>query len=106
MEATLLIYSGRANPKWPVDPAQARAIGAAIDALAEAPPGAVPPPGGLGYSGVMLDFADAAGARRRAVFAAGRASIDGKLFVDAGRRVERLILASGRDTIGSAADLF
>jgi hypothetical protein len=97
MDATLLIYSGRPNPAWQVEGECAREVEHAIANLPEAPEGASPY-GGLGYSGVRVDF-EAGGRRRQAVFGSGIALVDGRPLVDAGRRLERLILASGRGLV-------
>lgn len=104
MEATLLLYSGRPNPRWQVPAEQARAIRKAIAGLAEAPPG-VSAAGGLGYSGVSVRFSGEDGAVQEWTFADGLATPNGKWFADSGRRVERALLESGRGTVPEIASL-
>jgi hypothetical protein len=98
MEATLMIFSGRPNPRWRIDEPRAGEIRSAIAAMPEADAPAFAEEG-LGYSGVALDFTDAGGRPSQAVFSRGTASIDGRTYVDADRRIERALLASGRDEV-------
>jgi hypothetical protein len=98
MDATLLIYSGRPNPVWPVEEGLALEVERAIADLPEATEGASPY-GGLGYSGVRIDFTDMEGRRRQALFGSGIALVDGRPLLDSGQRLERLILASGRGRV-------
>lgn len=103
MEATLLLYSGRPNPRWSVPPDQAEAICEALDALPVAAGGGGV--GGLGYAGVGLRFADDDGRYHGWTIGGGLAASEGKWFVDEGRRVERALLASGRQSVPEIASL-
>jgi hypothetical protein len=94
MRATFLIYSGRPNPTWTIPEPLAEEIRRAIAAMPEAP-GPAPPEGGLGYSGVLVEGEGEGGQALSHVFAAGLATAGDKAFRDPGRRIERMLLASG-----------
>lgn len=95
MAATVLIYSGRPNPRWTVPPPAAAEIAAAMDSMPALPDGRTPEPG-LGYSGIMLEIS-APGARAVTwKFSNGMASFEGHRFSDVGRKIEKMILQSGR----------
>lgn len=104
MDATLLIYSGRPNPSWHVEAEPARQVEEALGRLAEAP-GASLPLGGLGYSGVRIDYVDAAGRRHEAVCSEGIVVLDGRKLIDRERQVERAVLASGRGKVAEVDGL-
>ncbi|SNS26709.1 hypothetical protein SAMN04488107_1967 [Geodermatophilus saharensis] len=65
----LLVYSGRPNPTFDLTPAEAEELARRLDRL---PPG--PQPGdapGLGYGGLVVSFAPAAGRPRSVTVRAG-----------------------------------
>ncbi|HEY0411682.1 MAG TPA: hypothetical protein VGD66_00895 [Allosphingosinicella sp.] len=105
MDATLLIYSGRPNPAWHVEAHCAQQVEEALAVLPAAPDGASPY-AGLGYSGVRVDYVDAAGKRHQAVFGSGIALLDGRPLLDRERRLERAVLASGRSKVAEIDRLF
>lgn len=91
MRVELDLFSGRTNPTWMPDPATAAAIAARWRAL---PPttGAGPMPPALGYRGFVIETE--AGESR--VFA-GRVGTPDGVRIDAGRTLERELLATMPD---------
>jgi hypothetical protein len=101
MVATVLLYSGRANPSWRVPPARAAHVVGAMDTMPEII--CKPPPfGGLGYTGVQLSVKEPDGVERVWTFANGIAVSDRRCFADDGRKVERMLLETGRSHIDAA----
>jgi hypothetical protein len=98
MVATVLLYSGRENPSWRLPDARAAEVVRAMDAMPEIHCG-VPPVGGLGYTGVELSIKAPDGVERTWTFAGSIAVSDQRCFVDAGRKVERMVLKTGRSHI-------
>jgi hypothetical protein len=96
MIATALLYSGRPNPHWRVDPATAARLVPLLAALA--PSGskealALP---GLGYSGIELRLGSS-GAGQVWLFHGGLASNAAGTFIDHNREIEDLLAESARD---------
>jgi hypothetical protein len=101
MVATVLLYSGRENPSWRVPTTRVTQVGRALETMPEiiCPP---PPLGGLGYTGVQLNIKAPLGAERIWTFANGIAVSDRRCFADAGRKVERMLLGTGRSHIDAS----
>src|SRR5262249_10091164 len=95
MVATALIYSGRPNPSWTLAPATTAEVTAALKALPALPDGGRAEPG-LGYSGMMLDVSAPGDSKATWTFSKGVATQGDHRFSDAGRKVERLLIESGR----------
>ena len=95
MIATVLLYSGIENPHWVVPPERAAEVANAIEAMPELDR-PCPPPGGLGYTGVSITFTASDGGVHTWTFGNGVAESDQRCFADAGRRIERMVLESGR----------
>jgi hypothetical protein len=95
MIATVLLYSGIENPHWVVPPERAVEVANAIEAMPELDR-PCPPPGGLGYTGVSITFTAPDGGVHTWTFGNGIAESDQRCFADAGRRIERMVLESGR----------
>lgn len=96
---TLLLYSGRPNPSFEVDPAvatQRLAAGLEATRAAEAAAGETVVPGVLGYNGIVVENgANARGLPREMVVYRDRVEVrDGKtsLRLDAGRQLEAALL--------------
>jgi hypothetical protein len=101
MVATVLLYSGIENPSWRVPPARAAEVVRAMDAMPEIACGQ-PAAGGLGYTGVRLSINAPDGVERIWTFASSIAVSDQRCFADAGRRVERMLLETGRSHIDAS----
>jgi hypothetical protein len=101
MVATVLLYSGRENPSWRIPADRAADVVRAIDAMPEI---VCPPPtiGGLGYTGVRLSVKAPESVERIWTFAGSIAMSDQRCFADAGRKVERMVLRTGRSHIDPA----
>ncbi len=99
MQVEVDVFSGRPNPAWEIGPDEARMLAERLAALPAAPPS--PEPDGLGYRGVVVRGLPGACAEVR--LGEGRAHArceDGpRVLADAGRAVERAVLATGRGRI-------
>ncbi len=89
--ATALIYSGRANPSWPIAPEPAAEIAAALDRMPELV-GRSEDMGGLGYSGVTVAITDRSGCQRHWSLFQGVATSADRSFADADRRIEDMVV--------------
>jgi len=98
MIATALLYSGRENPRWEVPAARAAQVAEAIEAMAglDQP---CPPPGGLGYTGVSITVQTPIRGQSAWTFGAGVAVSGRQCFADGQRRIERMVLETGRGHI-------
>lgn len=99
-QVTLDIFSGRENPSWELSTEQLAALVSILDTL----PGSDPKNSfdGLGYRGFLVVISDAASGKTERIKAYKGAvvySVGGvdKLFDDKERRMENLLLDSGRD---------
>ncbi len=101
MIATALLYSGIENPRWTLPADRAAAVGAAIDAMPEiACP--TPPLAGLGYTGISLRVEKPDGGEQVWTFANSIAVSEQRCFADAGRKIELMVLQTGRGHIDAA----
>lgn len=97
MQIELDIFSGRPNPKWTCDEAQALRLGELLTGLPEVSAAeASPEPPGLGYRGFYLVQDSTTGHAIRTTIYAGSVQVstrDGKVrrFLDADRAVERFL---------------
>lgn len=99
VRVTLLLFSGRPNPSFDLDPAEAAsrlAPGLAETKALEGAAGASASPGVLGYNGIVVENgADARGLPRVLVVYRDRVEVrDGKtsLRLDEGRRLEGVLI--------------
>jgi hypothetical protein len=91
------VFSGRANPRWVLDTFTAQQLRALLDELPPAPEPARASPG-LGYRG----FRGTDGTARWHAFG-GVVTVDGTVFADPRRRVERWLLSTLPDEASSFA---
>jgi hypothetical protein len=98
MVATALLYSGLPNPRWTVAPSSASEIAAAIKSMPALSRGSKAE-GGLGYSGVTLEILTPTQGVATWTIGRGVATLEGRHFADVGRKVEKMILESGRPYI-------
>jgi hypothetical protein len=98
MVVTALIYSGISNPSWTVPEARAAEVSRAIAGIPRLDRDC-PPQGGLGYSGVRVEIPDRAGTERTWIFAKGFAVSGDDCYRDAGRKIERFLLETGRGRV-------
>jgi len=101
MVVTALVYSGIPNPSWTIPEARAAEVSRAIAGIPRLDRDC-PPQGGLGYSGVRVDIPDRGGAERTWIFAKGVAVSGDHCYADSGRKIERLLLESGRGRVDAA----
>ena len=94
--ATILIYSGRENPRWEIDGPAERDVLGRLASLAEVRCGPAAPPG-LGYSGIEL-MREPGG--ERWTLHAGVVRSGEACFADSGRTLERALVALGRARLG------
>lgn len=87
------VYSGRADPTWPLDRAQARALLALWDAL-PASAHAAPRTSRLGYRGCWLRAPDGSSWVAHDGLVAERSAARGAVRDDPGRTFERALLAT------------
>ena len=100
---SLGIYSGRPDPSWTLSGVETAELRRLIDVL---PSGAgEPAAGGLGYHGFTIALADAGGDPVPVVAYHGEIAVAGDgvrpTWYDAGGSVERLLLLTGRRSLGS-----
>lgn len=98
MIATALLYSGIENPHWVVPPARAAEVARAMEAMTELHQPR-PSPGGLGYAGISISVPTPIRDERIWTFGNGIAVSAGRCFSDVKRRIERMILETGRGQI-------
>lgn len=84
MLVELDIFSGRENPRWQLDGAEAARVRELIDALAPPPAAAPPVPPALGYRGFRIDGAT--------TVYRGFVRTPQRLLADPQHRLERLLL--------------
>lgn len=102
MIATALLYSGRPNPRWRIDPATAARLAPLLAALTANRTEAVQPPPGLGYGGIELRV-ESTGPDQVWLFRGGLAGNAAGTFLDRNREIENLLSENARDHL-SASD--
>jgi len=94
-QAWIDVYSGRPPPEWTLTPEETEELRSLLSTL---PSGGAPPPGGLGYRGILVSIP---GESIVATLRAGGGVVapepeDGTTLADTGRRVERYMWESAR----------
>jgi hypothetical protein len=95
---TLDIFSGRPNPRWPLAAAAAKTLDDRLARLERQVAKGEEPPG-LGYRGLLVEFAD--GPRIEMPLRVYRGCVLRGIacFPDPGRALERWLLETGKDAI-------
>ncbi|MFI4987922.1 MAG: hypothetical protein ACHQF3_10815 [Alphaproteobacteria bacterium] len=95
---TLDIFSGRPNPRWALAAGEASSLAERLAALPRKE-GAEAEPPGLGYRGLLVEFAE--GPRIETPVRVYRGSVLRGVvrFADPGRTLERWLLETGRNAI-------
>lgn len=105
--ASILIYSGRENPRWVIEGEAEQTLLARLQGLPILPCGPSAAPG-LGYSGIeLVREGGRSGTQSWRVYE-GRVSHGGRCFEDRDRQFERSVIELGRAKVGDQipADLF
>lgn len=106
--ATIEIYSGRANPSWPLDPSARSAVAETVDSLLEGPGVAPPDDGKLGFRWIEVSNLSTAHGHAARVLVAPRVvvlelSTDQRTLVldDTESRVLRVLLHHATGSVDS-----